>query len=258
MIYCGDAIDILKTFKEESIDCCVSDIPYKITTGGCPIIKREHSYRGILNRYYTEDRLKNKWLKQDDIDSCVTLIRKGRFFDSVPDFAEWLPELYRVMKNRTHIYLMINGRNLKDLQQKAENAGFKFQNLLVWVKNNATPNKFYMNNAEFILMLRKGGERYINDLGCKNVFTYINKTGNKLHPNEKPVALMKDFILNSTNEGETVIDMFMGSGTTGVACKEINRKFIGIEIEQKYFDIAKKRIENTFIERKQSNQLSML
>lgn len=162
------------------------------------------------------------------------------------------------MKERTHIYLMINGRNIKELQQKAENAGFKFQNLLVWVKNNATPNKFYMNNAEFILMLRKGGERYVNNIGTKNVFVYRNKTGDKYHPNEKPVALMKDFILNSTNESETVLDMFMGSGTTGIACKETNRNFIGIEIEQKYFDIAKKRIENTFVERKQSNQLSML
>ena len=66
-----------------------------------------------------------------------------------------------------------------------------------------------------------------------------------LHPTQKPVALMEYLIKTYTNEGETVLDFTMGSGTTGVACKNLNRKFIGIELDEKYFDIAKERIENT-------------
>ena len=66
-----------------------------------------------------------------------------------------------------------------------------------------------------------------------------------LHPTQKPVALMEYLIKTYTNEGETVLDFTMGSGSTGVACKNLNRKFIGIELDEKYFDIAKERIENT-------------
>jgi DNA modification methylase len=67
--------------------------------------------------------------------------------------------------------------------------------------------------------------------------------GMKLHPTQKPVALMEYLIKTYTNEGETVLDFTMGSGTTGVACKNLNRNFIGIELDKDYFEIAKKRIE---------------
>ena len=66
-----------------------------------------------------------------------------------------------------------------------------------------------------------------------------------IHPTQKPVALLEHLIKTYTNEGETVLDFTMGSGTTGVACKNLNRNFIGIELDKKYFDIAKERIEGT-------------
>jgi site-specific DNA-methyltransferase (adenine-specific) len=72
----------------------------------------------------------------------------------------------------------------------------------------------------------------------KNIF------GNNIHPTQKPVALMEYLIKTYTNEGETVLDFTMGSGTTGVACRNLNRKFIGIELDDKYFEIAKERINN--------------
>lgn len=76
-----------------------------------------------------------------------------------------------------------------------------------------------------------------------NVLQY-RKDYDGLHPTQKPVALMEDLIFTYSNEGETVLDFTMGSGTTGVACKNLNRKFIGIEKDDKYFEIAKNRIEN--------------
>ena len=69
----------------------------------------------------------------------------------------------------------------------------------------------------------------------------------RFHPTQKPVALMEYLIKTYTNEGETVLDFTMGSGTTGVACKNLNRDFLGIELDKKYFDIATKRINNTII-----------
>ncbi len=66
--------------------------------------------------------------------------------------------------------------------------------------------------------------------------------GEKVHPTQKPVNLIKKLIQDGTTENDVVLDCFMGSGTTGVAAKVLNRKFIGYEIQEKYFDIAKKRI----------------
>ena len=69
----------------------------------------------------------------------------------------------------------------------------------------------------------------------------------KLHPTQKPVPLLEYLIKTYTNEGDTVLDFTMGSGSTGIACKNTNRNFIGIEMDKNYFDIAKNRIETTLI-----------
>lgn len=76
-----------------------------------------------------------------------------------------------------------------------------------------------------------------------------NNSNDRVHPTQKPVALMEYLIKTYTNENELVLDFTMGSGTTGVACKNLNRRFIGIEMDDKYFEIAKQRIENTIVEK---------
>ena len=100
-----------------------------------------------------------------------------------------------------------------------------------------------MQQLEFILLLRKGKARNINNMGTSNCLEIPNIIGKKKHPTEKPVDLMQIFIENSSNVGDTVLDLFMGAGSTGVACINTNRNFIGIEIDKEYFDIAKQRIE---------------
>ena len=163
---------------------------------------------------------------------------------TVPKFEDWLPELYRVMKNGTHIYLMCNFKNLNDLMNKTANVGLKHINLLVWEKNNCTPSQFYMKNCEYTLLLRKGSSKYINDIGgSKTVHKFNNIIGNKVHPTEKPVELMEFYLKNSSNTGDNVLDMFMGSGSTGIACVNTNRNFIGIELDENYFNIAEQRIQ---------------
>lgn len=139
---------------------------------------------------------------------------------------------------------MVNARNLLDLWQNAIDVGFQFQQLLVWDKGNSTPNKYYLNSYELILMLRKGKAKNINNMGDKNILRVPNIIRTKEHPTEKPADLMKILVRNSSEENETVLDPFMGVGGTGVACKTLNRNFIGIEIDEKYFNVAKKRIEN--------------
>lgn len=230
-LYNDDCLNILKTIPDESVDLVCTDCPYHIVQGGCTNIPRGDEPSGIFDR-------RNAFTQKN--------AKTGKLFDNNDiEFEEWLPEIYRILKQDTHCYIMINARNLAELQQKAEKVGFQFQNILIWYKNNATPNRYYLNAYEMILMLRKGKAKNINNMGTKNVLQINNIIGNKNHPTEKPVELMKILIENSTVGGDIVIDPFMGAGSTGVACKELNRDFIGIEIDEKYFKIAKERIEDT-------------
>ena len=131
--------------------------------------------------------------------------------------------------------------------------GFKHINLLVWEKNNCTPSQFYMKNCEYTLLLRKGSSKYINDIGgSKTVHKFNNIIGIKVHPTEKPVELMEFYVENSSNRGDMVLDMFMGSGSTGVACVNTNRNFIGIELDENYFNIAEKRTQDA-LDNKENN-----
>ncbi|RKY29346.1 MAG: site-specific DNA-methyltransferase [Candidatus Omnitrophota bacterium] len=105
------------------------------------------------------------------------------------------------------------------------------------VKQGKTKTKNY--GAQSRAVSKSSGSRY------PITVLEITKAHKTLHPTQKPVALMAYLIKTYTNEGDTVLDFAMGSGTTGVACKQLRRKFIGIELDKKYFDIASKRIEGT-------------
>lgn len=231
-LYNEDCMKVLKTMPDNSIECVITDCPYKIVSGGCTNdavkIGRYTECGGITYRR-TGSNIENT--------------KKGTLFDNNEiKFSEWLPEVYRVLKEGTHCYIMINARNLKELWIESEKVGFRFQNLLVWDKGNSTPNKYYMQSYELILMLRKGKAKNINIMGTSNILRIPNIIRNKKHPTEKPYELMQVMILNSTQEGDTVLDPFMGVGGTGIAASKNKRKFIGVEIDKQYFDIAQKEI----------------
>ena len=215
----GDCLELMKDIPNESIDLVVTDCPYHIVSGGCT---NKGKGNGIFQKENASD---GKLFSHNEIE-----------------FSEWLPDVFRVLKPNSHCYIMINGRNVKQLQQEAENVGFVFQNLLVWDKGNVTPNRYYMNACEFVLMLKKGKSRTINKPGTPSVLRFKNIIGRKSHPTEKPIELIECLIENSTEKFDTVLDPFMGSGSTGVACKNTGRHFIGIEIDEKYFNIARERI----------------
>ena len=231
-LFNGDCLEVMKSIPDNSIDCAVIDPPYKIVAGGCRKVA-DNECAGIFNKR-RESNKRTDWVEE---------VRTGKMFKHNDiKFEQWLPELYRVMADKSHTYLMINSRNLAELQNKAEQAGFKFQNLLIWDKGNVTPNRYYMQAYECILMLRKGGAKTITNKGTSNILRVPNIIGNKKHPSEKPVELLEIMINNSTNDGDTVIDMFMGSGSTGAACINTDRKFIGIELDEKYFEVCKERL----------------
>ncbi len=231
-IYNMDCMEGMKQLPDESIDLVVTDPPYKIVQGGCSNkAVTINACGGILNKH--------------DGDN-IELVKKGKIFNhNEIQFNEWLPEIYRVLKDNSHCYIMINGRNLAELQMEAEKVGFRFHNIIAWDKGNATPNKWYMQRLEFILFLFKGEAKNINNMGTTTLLQVPNiKRGTKLHPTEKPTDLMKILIENSSKENDLVLDPFMGIGSTALACKETGRNFIGFELDKHYYELAEKRISN--------------
>lgn len=228
----GDCLELMKDIPDKSIDLVVTDCPYKIVSGGCTKVPFKGETSGILTHRQTEKR--TDWV--DDV-------RTGKMFKhNEIRFSEWLPDVYRILKENSHCYIMINSRNLSDLQNEAEKVGFVFQNLLIWDKGNVTPNRWYMQGYECILMLRKGKAKNINYLGTSNILRVPNITGKKQHPTEKPVYLMEILIKNSSMPNELVLDPFAGSGSVALACKNTGRNYILMEKGQEYIDIINKRL----------------
>ncbi|MDM0660037.1 site-specific DNA-methyltransferase [Clostridium perfringens] len=220
MLIHNNSIEYLKEMKECSVDLIVTDPPYKTITGGNSDGANSKRPQGMLDG--NRKLFKHQKLK----------------------ISDWMGDIYRVLKEGSHCYIMTNSLNMEEMLTESRKAGFKLHNILVWEKNNCTPSQFYMKNCEYTLFLRKGKAKWINDIGgSKTVHKYNNIIGKKTHPCEKPVELMEFYIKNSSNEGDVVLDPFMGTGSVGVACLNTNRKFIGIELDDKYFDIAKERIE---------------
>lgn len=128
----------------------------------------------------------------------------------------------------------------------------KYKRPCIWVKPDSTPQfngqMPAMGYENFVCQWAGSGHSKWNAGGKRGVYTHLtnqpDRTG--LHPTEKPLPLMMEILKDFTNSGEIILDPFMGSGTTGVACAKMGRKFIGIEMEEKYFDIACKRIEEAY------------
>lgn len=220
-----DCLRVIRNIPNESIDLIVTDPPYKVTSRGCS---------GTMGGYWKEKKAKQELIFDYNNISC----------------EEYLPEFYRILKDKSILYLMCNNVNLREMLNQGKKAGFRFVKCLIWEKGNKICGKYYMGCFEYICLFRKGGDRPINNCGTPDILKVPIKKlkgpdGRNLHDTEKPVVLMKILVENSSNENDVVLDPFMGIGTTGIACINTNRNFIGIEVDEKYFNIAKERVENT-------------
>ena len=226
-IYNEDCLVGLKKIPDNSIDLVLIDPPYDICTAG--------GKKG--NDKLSHDIMK---LEKELIDNNLV-----SSFD-----IKVLDEIVRVMKG-INIYIWCNARQIPmyikyfnlQLQCKLE--------VVIWGKTNPIPlfsNK-YMNDKEYCLYFRKDG--YCKPKSYEDAKSiYISKANVEdkkkyQHPTIKPLELIRRLIRNSSKENEIVLDCFLGSGTTAGACILENRKYIGFEINKKYFDIANKRILET-------------
>lgn len=217
-LYLGCFSDVLESIPP--VDLLCSDPPYKLTSGGQP----ESSIA-----------MRGGWMSNYD--------NKGSPVTITHDWEEWLPLVAQVMAADSEAYIMANDKNLQAALNAVTDAGLSVHNVLAWDKVNATANRWYMKNLEFIVYAWKGRARRINDAGSKQLVR-LPQNDQSAHPTEKPVALMSHYIGNSTQPGQLVFDPFMGSGTTGVAALQLGRNFVGCEIDERWFEVACDRIED--------------
>ena len=206
-IYNGDALDILPTLK--NIDCIVTDPPYGIDFGNFNRTnKQKNGVRVKANKYHNGD------------------------WDKGFSLADYLP----LMKSVSENMVIWGGNYFPELWERP------CKSFIFWHKHQPVSN---FSDGELawtsIDMPAKCIDfAYYGNIEGKTV------ASKKMHPTQKPVHVMQECILSFKHSPETVLDCFLGSGTTGVACAKLGRKFIGIELDEKYFDIACKRIEQAY------------
>jgi DNA modification methylase len=203
----GDCLDLMKSIPNKSIDLVLTDIPY-----------------GQINR--DSNGLRNL---DKGIADIVTF-----------DLNAALNECYRVSKGS--IYIFCATEQVSEIRQFFVNKKLTTR-LCIWEKTNPSPMNgqyMWMSSIECCVYAKHKNATFNEH--CKSSVWRFPTARGKLHPTMKPLKLMEYLIETSSKPNDTVLDFTMGSGTTGVACKNLGRKFIGIEQDANYFEIAKNRI----------------
>ena len=215
----GDCLKIIKEISDESIDIVITDPPYGID----------------LTPQRDSGKFKNTKIKNDDN------------LDWLPEFTE---EIHRISKNVVCVFC--GWQNIDKFKMEFDKR-FIVKNILVWNKDWFGMGNNYRPNYELIFLLCKKNIK-TKSKNKSNILTYRRLSPQKMtHSCEKPLGVLQDLIYELSEENDIVLDCFMGTGSTGEASIRLNRKFIGIEIDDNNFDIAKNRIENTYNELMKSN-----
>ena len=217
----GDCIERMKDIPNESVDCIITDPPYNIS--------KKNNF-GTMERY-------NKYKGMDFGE-----------WDKNFDLTGWIKCASDKMKYPSSIIVFSSWQNLKLISDEMEKNNISVKRILVIKKTNPMPvnrDRLFVNSFEFMIWGTKGKKWTFNRSGVYETgFFECKNNGETKHPTEKQIKTIKELLEIVSNEGDIILDCFMGSGTTGVACKNLNRNFIGMELDEKYFNIATKRIND--------------
>jgi len=244
---CGDSLEILPQLPENSIDVVFADPPYNLQLKQ-DLWRPNHTQVVAVN---------DEW---DQFDS----------FKAYDDFTRtWLKMVKRVMKPDSSIWVSGTYHNIFRVGTIMQNLGFWLLNTVGWMKYNAMPNFRGMrlkNDIEFIIWAKYNEDsRYtfnhhlmkrFNDFGegkqlgsvwkintCVGPERVRDEEGNKLHPTQKPIELLKRIILASTMPGDIILDPFAGTGTTVAMAKRLRRQYISIEQDEVYYNASVERVK---------------
>lgn len=212
----GDCLELLQKIPDESIDLLLTDPPYGLN------YQSEH-------KIIPDDRLVN-----DSLNDALHVLDQA------------LASIQRKMKKTSHLYIFTSWKTDHLVKPIIMNY-FGLKNILVWDKGNWTAGDLESNYGqvhEFIIYAHHQGRRHLNGRRDASIlkFNRVAENTPQRHPTQKPLSLLEYLIQKSTQEGEVVLDPFMGSGSTCLAAKNTKRKYIGIEIDEKYFKIAQDRM----------------
>ena len=215
-LYHGDCLSKMQTMNDDSIDLVVTDPPY--------LMDYQSHYRKATPQF---ERIVG------DVDGHQLI-------------KDYFSECHRILKDDTHIYSFCSWHHVDFFKQEFEKH-FELKNIIIWSKGGGGIGDLegsYITDYEFALFGHKG-RRALNGKRCGAVFNESKVTpANMVHATEKPVKLIERMILASSDKGDVVFDGFMGAGSHGMAAVRNERSFVGCELEQNYFDIAKGRIES--------------
>ncbi len=231
----GDCLEILPTLEAGSVDAVITDPPYNVSrSNNFATMKRYNAYKGI-----------------DFAD-----------WDHGFDQLSWLGSAVDALHSPSSLIVWNSWQNMPSISKGIEALGLSSKRLLVWRKTNPMPtnrDRLFTNSFEFALWATKGKKWVFNRRVSTYETGFFEYPNNNFsgHPTAKPVGLFEELVLVLTSPGSIVLDPFMGSGTTGIACVRTGRSFIGIEIDPGYFEIATRRIQKAIDESNQPQQLRM-
>lgn len=216
---CGDCLELMKDIPDGSVDLVLADPPYNIS--------RQNNF--------------------------ATMGRNGIEFgtwDKGFNQFSWLDELPRILSKDGSVIIFNDWKNIGEIARYCERLGLVIKDLLRWKKSNPMPrnrDRRYITDFECAVWLTNAKAKWTFNRQSRNyqrpVFEVPAVSGKeKVHPTQKPVKLLEELIKIHTDIGCMVLDPFMGSGSTGVACINTGRSFIGIELEQSFFNVAIDRI----------------
>jgi len=209
----GDCLEVMDKMIADgvTVDAVITDPPYGMK----------------LTPQRIDGKFKNETVKNDD-----NLGWTDSFFD----------KCFKLTPKNSGSMFFCSHHSIPAFIESGKKAGFDVKNLMVWNKDWLGMGGNWRPNCEFILLLTKG--RFVTHSKNKtNIITYRRMSSQKMeHITQKPVLLMEELISEPDYNPQVILDPFMGSGTTGIACKNLGRDFIGIELEDKYFNIARDRI----------------
>jgi site-specific DNA-methyltransferase (adenine-specific) len=233
----GDCIELMKELPSESVDLIITDPPYFLSNDG---ITCQSGKMVSVN--------KGEW---DKINSL----------NEVDEFNElWLKECQRVLTKNGTIWVFGTNHNIFSVGHTIQKLKFKILNTITWIKPTPPPNlscRMFTHSTETIIWSKKNSKSkhffdysLMKDINggkqMKDVWTFGRTTKYEKrhgkHTTQKPEEIIERIVLCSSQQGDIVLDLFSGSGTTGVVSLRNNRKYIGIEISEEYLMISKKRI----------------
>ncbi len=242
-LYQGDTVETLQSFADDTFDCAITDPPYNIAKKG---------KKGLAWAFSSHVTMDEQW------DAYST--------DEYEKFtAAWLSELCRVVKENGNIFIFGSYHNIYTIGAIATRMDLRIVNSIIWAKPNAQPNitcRMFTESTEQVIWICNNTNKkakkwtynyqHMKELnGGKQMrnFWEIPVTPKRervhgKHPSQKPLRVMERLVLAGTNPGDRVVDCFAGSGSTLLACDRLDRRWVGIERDEAYCDIAHRRLDD--------------